>query len=186
MKAVLHLGLFLVYFSVQVVFSQMPKPGKYQSDDGMASFSIAILPEGIIELTEPSLTSQYMKDGDLYRNNNPEYSNYLIRVESENEIFSLKDNSTVTYKFTWIGSEVIESEDCLLYHKYQDLASDDNEVEVQAYTFCSAAALAKCNYTSQGFQSYLLGIVMTLKQIIVDPDKCPCLDVIPQNVWDDN
>ncbi len=178
---------FVVFFlSFQISNSQSLKPGKYQSDDGNINVSVSILEDGSIELIDPRITSVYIKSGDLFRNSNPKYTNYLIRVESENIFYTLKDNNDSEFRFTWIGNETMVSEDCVLYEKYLDLAGDENEVEVQAYTFCAAAALAKCNYTEEGYKTYAAGVVTLLKQIIVDSNVCPCLDVIPISIWNSN
>ena len=183
-------ALFLLSALVAVSFftiAQNPKNGKYQSKDGMVSISIEIQEDGSLQLTEPNKVSIYKKDGNYYRHSEPKYSMYMIRVGSPDEIYTFKDGySNSEYLFTWIGSEEVVVEGCALYDKYLEKSEEAEGNEVQAWTFCAAAALAKCNYTKEGFETQAAAIVMTLKQILVNVNKCPCEDVIPASIWNNN
>lgn len=184
MKSIIILAF--MSFSFLGVQAQSPKPGKYQSADGNYSFSVAVNDDGSLEITEPNKVSVYKKEGALYRHTDPKYSMYLIRVESDTEIYTLKEGNSNEYQFTWIGSDEVSIDDCPLYEKYLEKAEEGTESEVQAWTFCAAAALAKCNYTEAGFNTQAAAIVMTLKQILVNESKCPCEDVIPASIWKNN
>jgi hypothetical protein len=176
----------LIVFSFNS-FAQTPKNGKYQSKDGMVNISIEVQSDGSLELTEPNKVSVYNKEGNYYRHSEQKYSMYMIRVGSPDEIYTFKDGySNSEYKFTWIGSGEVMAEGCALYDKYLEKAEEAEDNEVQAWTFCAAAALAKCSYTSEGFETQAAAIVMTLKQILVNQEKCPCEDVIPASIWKNN
>lgn len=164
-------------------FGQLPKEGKYQSSDGVANFSLSILENGDLQMVEPNKTSIYNKAGDFYQAAEEKYSNYMMRVESPAVIYAFKKGGNIETKYSWVGPEIMSEENCDLAEKYQNLADDENDPEVQAYTFCAIAALAKCNYTPEGYANYAKGIALVLKQILVNPEKCPCTDVISSSIW---
>ena len=179
--------LFCTLLSISFCsWAQTPQDGRYQSSDGYYSFSLTVLDDGSLEVVEPNKTSIYTKSGNQFQHSEAKYSHYMIKVTSATELYTFKDGYEGQTKFTWIGSDVLSEEDCVLAEKYQELAADEDDPEVQAYTFCAVAALAKCNYTAEGFATYAASIVLVMKQIIVDKNKCPCTDVIPQSIWDAN
>lgn len=177
---------FLLLFYTTISFSQTPKPGRYQSTDGRYSISIGVTADGSIEVKEPNKISVYTKSGTYYRHTEPKYSAYLIRVGNNNDIYTFKEGTNGEYRFDWAGSEEISGTGCALYDKYLAKATEAEGDEVQAWTFCAAAAKAKCNSSAEAFREQAAGIVTTLKLIIVDKAKCPCEDVIPSYIWANN
>lgn len=181
-----YLTLLFVSCSIFIANAQQPKEGRYQSADGSYQFSLKNLNDSSIEVTESNLTSVYNKSGNAYQHSNPKYAQFMMRVNAPTEIVAFKTNGKQETKYTWIGNRTLSEEDCPLAEKYQTLAEDDSNPEVQAYSFCAAAAMMKCSYTPQGFAAYAATMVKTMKLIIVDAAKCPCTDVIPQSIWDAN
>lgn len=175
-----------VLLMVTTTHAQTPKPGKYQSTDGRYSIWIGVTPDGYIEVKEPNKISVYIKSGNYFRHSDPKYSTYLIRVGTNNDIYTLKEGTNGEFRFNWASYEEISSGGCALYDKYLAKATEAEENEVQAWTFCAAAAKAKCNSSAEAFREQAAGIVTTLKLIIVDKAKCPCEDVIPSYIWANN
>lgn len=178
--------LFLSFCCLWNAFAQQAKEGLYQSADGVAQFSLKNLDDSSIQVTETNMTSVYNKNGDSYQHSDARYSQYMMRVNAPTEIIAFKSTGGNETKYTWIGSTNLTEEDCPLGEKYQGLAEDDSNPEVQAYSFCAAAAMMKCSYTPEGFAAYAATITKTMKLIMVDVNKCPCTDVIPQSIWDAN
>jgi hypothetical protein len=166
--------------------AQTPKPGKYQSADGRYSISISVTTDGSIQVNEPNKVSVYKKDGNYYRHSDPKYSAYLIKVGNDSDLYTLKEGTNSEYRFSWVSGEEISQNGCALYDKYLAKATEAEENEVQAWTFCAAAAKAKCNSSAEAFREQAGVIVTTLKQILVDNNKCPCEDVIPNSIWANN
>lgn len=182
-KCMLLLPTLVIITSI--VHAQTPKPGKYLSADGSYSISVSVTADGSIEIKEPTRTSIYKKEGNFYRHSDPKYSAYRIRVGANNDLYTSKEGSSNEYRFNWASNEEVVIEGCALYDKYTEKAEEGDEKEVQAWTFCAAAALAKCNYTEDGFKVMVKGIVASLKPILLDK-KCPCEDVIPLAIWNAN
>lgn len=151
------------------------------------SYSVIVKQEGnIITLTEPNKVNQYKSTGgNTFYHTEPKYSHYYIKIISDNkynvgkqggteQLFSLSGNNT--------NSEVLSTglDNCPLYDKYLNLTTNDQD-DVQAWAFCGAAALAKCSNSE--YTDYLKPIITSLKSIVVDSSKCPCLDVISQSEW---
>lgn len=187
MKSSIHSLLVtcvLLLTAKTVLYSQTP--GKYQSVDGRYSISIGVTADGSIEVKEPNKTSLYTKSGNYFRHSDPKYSAFLIRVGNDKTIYTLKEGTNGEYQFNWISNEEISSGGCALYDKYLAKATEAEGDEVQAWTFCAAAAKAKCNSSVDAFRDQAAGIVTTLKLIIVDKDNCPCPEVIPTDIWRNN
>ena len=180
-----HFTPFFVVCCFFFAYAQQAKEGLYQSSDGAAQFSLRNPDNSSIEVTESNMTSIYNKNGDSYRHSDARYAQYMMRVISETEIVAFKNTGGNETKYTWIGDMSLSEQDCLLAEKYQAMAEEGNP-EVQAYSFCAAAALMKCSYTPQGFATYAATITQTMKLIMVDASKCPCTDVIPQSIWEAN
>lgn len=181
-----HLTLLFVTCCFLFTYAQKPREGLYQSADGAYQFSLKNLSDSSIEVTETNMTSVYNKIGNTYQHSTPKYAHFMMRVNGPTEMVAFKTNTNQETKYTWIGNTTLSEEDCPLAEKYQTLAEDDSNPDAQAFSFCAAAALMKCSYTSQGFAAYAATMVKTMKLIIVDAAKCPCTDVIPQSIWDAN
>lgn len=181
-----YLTILFVICCFLLTYAQQPKEGLYQSADGAYQFSLKNLSDSSIEVTETNMTSVYNKSGNAYQHSIPKYAHFMMRVISPTEMVAFKTNTNQETKYTWIGNTTLSEEDCPLAEKYQTLAEDDSNPEVQAYSFCAAAAMMKCSYTPQGFAAYAATMVKTMKLIIVDATKCPCTDVIPQSIWNAN
>lgn len=176
----------IMTFLVFDCLAQNPKDGTYQSSDGSYRFSLTALDESTFEVTEPNKKSVYKKNGSVYQNTDPQYSNFAIKVKSPTELSALKGENSNEVGFSWVGNGIVASKDCPLAEKYEALAENDNDPEVQAYTFCALTAQVKCSYTAEGFAAYVPGVVIMLKPIVVNKSKCPCTDVISQSDWDAN
>lgn len=185
MKNLVIITVFIISLPF-IGLSQTPKEGSYQSADGAYNFSLTLLDNGNLEIVEPNKTSIYQKSGNAFQHAEAKYSQYMIRIASPTVLYSFKKGNTGETQYSWIGTDIFSEEECALAEKYQEMAEDEDDPEVQAYTFCAVAALAKCNYTPEGFATYAAGTVMVMKQIIVNKSKCPCTDVIPQAIWDAN
>lgn len=68
-----------------------------------------------------------------------------------------------------------------LVEKYQKLAGED--YEIQAWVFCAAAALVKCASSPEGFEDNAKDIVLSMREIVVNQNQCPCQDVISPTIW---
>ncbi len=66
--------------------------------------------------------------------------------------------------------------------KYQALALTDKK-DVQSWAFCSAAALKRSMATKDEADAYGREAAERLASISVDPDKNPCPDAIPVDLW---
>lgn len=66
--------------------------------------------------------------------------------------------------------------------KYQALALSDKK-DVQSWAFCSAAALKRSMATKAEADDYGREAARRLASISVDPDRNPCPDAIPAELW---
>lgn len=184
-------GLFFfwvaVFFNPIFLMAQQLAAGNYTSSDG--NYTVSVSQEGdFITLIEPNRESVYKSAGDNYYYHTEEkYANYYLRVAGENDFYSGKNGGS-EHAFSFSGAAISTdnmeeaSKNCPLYDKYLKLSEED-DTEVQAWTFCGAAALANCTYNEKGASQYIDGIILTLKTILVNPEICPCTDVISQVRW---
>ena len=162
--------------------------GIYSSSDLGNTYTVSVIQDGnTITITEPNRSNQYKSNGGaIYNHAEAKYSNFYIKVVSENSYMAGKQGAKEQL-FTFTGDSTTDVnvlpsgiDDCPLYDKYLKLAQTD-EVEVQAWAFCGAAALAKCTYSDSS--DYLEPLIKALKSIAVDPSTCPCQDAISQTEW---
>lgn len=171
------------------VFSQNRlEPGTYTSADGYYSFQIAYSEEGL-QVIEPTRANLYRMGSDgRYYHSEPQYASYYIRVINSKELRTGKAGASES-AFTWTGyatemnlEDLDLDENCTATaEKYQNLAVDD--YETQAWVFCAAAAMVKCMSGEKDFEEYAESIVLSLREIIVNQEKCPCEDVISPEIW---
>lgn len=181
---------FLLFLAAITVNAQTLTNGNYTSADG--NYTVAVAHNGNeITLTEPNKVNVYQSNGDnVYYHTEPKYADYYLKITSTHDYYTGKNGGT-EYLFTFAGSNTLQDDlaegidNCPLYDKYENLASED-EVNVQTWTFCGAAALMQCTYNAEGAKKYISDIITTLKLILTDSTTCPCTDVIPQAVWDTN
>jgi len=176
----------LLILACFILNAQALQTGNYTSSDG--NYTVSIEQNGDeISLIEPNKSNIYKKTtSDYYYHTEPKYNTYYVRLVGNNKFYSGK-NDGKEFLFTLSStnpSEAIESVDnCPLYDKYLKLSQED-PVEVQAWTFCGAAAIAKCTYNAEASQSYNKTIIAGLKAILEDQNRCPCEDVISKSEWD--
>ncbi|MDR6764369.1 hypothetical protein J2Y38_004602 [Flavobacterium sp. 2755] len=144
--------------------------------------------DDIITITEPNRKSQYVHtNGNTYWHTEAKYSQvFYVRVISNTQFYAGKKGQGEGL-YTYQGGNTKKEEvllsgidNCPLYDKYLNLSQTD-PIEVQAWTFCGAAALAKCTYTD--YSNYLPPIIRGLKSILENVSKCPCTDVITTQEW---
>jgi len=182
--------LILVAFYGNALMSQTLYSGTYSSSDLGYTYSVNVKQEGnIITITEPNRINRYIKsDGNIFYHSEAKYSHFYIKVTADNKYYAGKQGSNPQL-FTFSGGNANEEEslpsgidDCPLYDKYLKMAQTD-EIEVQSWAFCGAAALAKCTYSDP--KLYIEQVIKSLKPIMDDPLTCPCTDVITQKEWQD-
>jgi len=181
---------FLLFLAAITVNAQTLTNGNYTSADGY--YTVKITHNGNeITLTEPNKVNEYQSSGgNVYYHTEPKYADYYLKVTGTQQYYTGKNGGT-EYLFTFSGSNKLQDDlaegmdNCPLYDKYESLASED-EVNVQTWSFCGAAALVQCTYDEEGAKEYIKGIITTLRLILTDPDICPCTDVISQAVWNAN
>jgi len=181
----------LLLLTVITIKAQTLSNGNYTSADGNYTVSVEHS-QNQITLTEPNKINVYQSiGGNVYYHTEPKYSDYYLKVTSTYEYYAGKKNGSTEYLFTFSGSNTLQEDlaegmdNCPLYDKYENLAAED-ELNAQAWTFCAAAALVQCTYNTDGAKKYIKDIITTLKLIATDPSTCPCIDVIPETVWDAN
>lgn len=162
--------------------------GRYSSADGLYSFEVSYIDKGL-KVVEPSRTNIYTLGSDgLYHHSEAQYSNFYIRIISANELRTGSGRPTESV-FTYVGPAMQPltgddafSDECMaIAEKYHKLAQED--FETQAWTFCSLAATVKCAAEPEGFEAYARQVVLSLRTMVVDQNKCPCEDVISQELW---
>lgn len=166
--------------------AQTLKKGNYTSSDGR--YTVSVEQDGaLISLIEPNKKNVYKKtNANYYRHADPQYGAFYLRVVSEHKFYSGKTNSNeilFTADNTDSEEPITSADNCPLYDKYLKLSKTDTE-EAQAWSFCAAAALAKCTYNAAASLAYVKTIIESLKSILVDQNKCPCEDVITKAEWD--
>ncbi|WP_333599887.1 hypothetical protein [Flavobacterium sp.] len=180
--------LLLVLFYGNVLLCQTLTSGIYSSSDLGYTYSVDTKQEGnIITITEPNRVNKYIKsDGNIYYHSEAKYDQFYIKVVANNKYYTGKKGGTEQL-FTLSSendnsTETLPSgiDNCPLYDKYLKMAQTD-DVEVQAWVFCGAAALAKCTYSDA--KPYIEQIIKSLKPIMDNPSDCPCTDVNTQIEW---
>jgi hypothetical protein len=187
MKMIKLFLLILLVFGITST-AQTLLSGSYSSSDLGNTYTVLAKHEGnTVTITEPNRSNQYRSNGGIiYNHTEQKYSNFYIKVVSENKYLAGKQGAK-EQMFTYNGNNTnyvevlpLGIDDCPLYDKYLQLAQT-NEIEVQAWAFCGAAALAKCTYSDS--TNYLEPLIKALKSIAVDLYICPCQDVITQAEW---
>lgn len=177
-----------MFFNVNVFSQVRLDPGTYTSSDGYYSIQVVIVPEGL-QIIEPTKVNLYkLGSNGWYWHSDQKYSQYYIKIVNSKELRTGKEGA-VESVFSWAGplkeinlEDVELNKDCMmLAEKYQALAIDD--VDTQAWTFCAAAAVVKCMGSEEDFENYAESIIISLKQIVVNKEKCPCEDVISAALW---
>lgn len=180
--------LILVAFYGNALMGQTLYSGTYSSSDLGHTYSVNVKQEGnIITITEPNRVNRYIKsDGNIYIHSEAKYAHFFIKVTADNKYYAGRKGSNPQL-FTFFSGNANEVEslpsgidNCPLYDKYLKLAQTD-EIEVQAWAFCGAAALARCTYSDP--KLYIEQVIKSLKPIMVDLSACPCTDVITQIEW---
>lgn len=180
--------LILFAFCGNALMSQTLESGIYSSSDLGHTYSVETKQEGnIITITEPNRVNRYVKsDGNIYYHSEAKYDNFYIKVVANNKFYTGKRGGTEQlFKLSSENensNEILPSgiDNCPLYDKYLKLAQTD-DIEVQAWAFCGAAALAKCTYSDS--KIYIEQVIKSLKPIMDNPSECPCKDVITQIEW---
>jgi len=180
----------LLLFTTLAINAQTLSSGNYTSADG--NYTVAVAHNGNeVTLTEPNKVNVYQSNGgNVYYHTEPKYADYYLKITGTHEYYTGK-NGGAEYLFTFAGSNTLQEDlaegidNCPLYDKYENLASED-EVNAQTWAFCGAAALVQCTYNEEGAKEYIKGVITTLRLILTDPDTCPCTDVISKAVWDAN
>lgn len=165
--------------------AQTLKKGNYTSSDG--KYTVSVEQNGsLISIIEPNKKNTYKKaNANYFYHADPKYGEFYVRVVSDSKFYSGKTNGGENL-FTANNSEseetITSADNCPLYDKYLKLSKNDPE-ETQAWSFCAAAALAKCTYNPTASVAYVKAIIESLKSILVDQSKCPCEDVITKAEW---
>lgn len=181
-------AIIIIFIGIGPIKAQILSSGNYTSSDGMLTVAISH-EKNMIWLTSPSKTDEYkLRAGNVYYHTDPKYSGYYIRVTGTNKYYTGKSGGG-EYLFNFSGENSSSSvelplgiDNCPLYDKYLKLAQTD-ETEVQAWTFCGAAAFAKCTYNKLGVLEYITPIIKAMKYIVEDVSKCPCEDAITAQEW---
>lgn len=188
MKTIRILFLFVGMLVSGEVSAQTLKSGTYSSSDLGYTYTVVVKQEGnVITITEPNRTNYYKSSGgNTYYHTESKYAHFYIQISGNDNYYAGKQGGS-RQLFTFQGENTNEDEvlpsgidDCPLYDKYLNLSQTDHN-DAQSWTFCGAAALAKCTYTD--VTPYLKPLILALKAIVVDKSKCPCLDAITQNEW---
>lgn len=191
MKTIIKTFCLLVFVAVTTkAYAQTLTNGNYTSADGYYTVSV-VHQNNEITLTEPNKVNVYQNAGNnMYYHTEPKYADYYLKIAGTQQYYTGKNGGT-EYLFTFSGSNTLQDDlaagidNCPLYDKYENLASED-ELNAQVWTFCGAAALVKCTYNEEGASKYIKDVIVTLKLIMTDPSTCPCTDVISQAVWNAN
>jgi hypothetical protein len=168
-------------------YSQTLEAGSYTSSDG--GYTFIVKQDGdVVEITEPNKVNNYKKrQGNVYYHTEPKYAAYYIKIAGADRLYTGKDGGA-EYLFVRSGGAgdlASGTDDCPVYEKYSELMSEDPD-NTQAWTFCAAAAIAKCTYTAEGAKSYLVPIIQAMKSMMDDGAVCPCKDAIDESLWNAN
>ncbi|KAA9327702.1 hypothetical protein F0P96_17150 [Hymenobacter busanensis] len=165
--------------------------GTYISSDGRMEVLVDMQADGTFILKAPNRTNRYVRQsGDVYQH--AEMTNYQLRVVSPTKFTSFMAGGGNPFDFTLSRpgltppTAVAEHPQWqALYDKYKTKAQQAEGDEVQAWTFCAAVAYTRAHMANnqEVTDSYIEPIIVSLKQILVEPQTCPCSDVIPAALW---
>lgn len=156
--------------------------GSYRLKGGYYQIEVEFKDGGLV-VTEPNKVSHYRKVGEnLY-----EFPNagkiYLLEVLDERTLKASKRDSNDAPTFLeLVGAPGGEARFAALAEKYQRLAQTDSD-NVQAWSFCAGAALARAQHSGDEADSYAAAAAAQLKLIMVDAARSPCPDAIPPDLW---
>lgn len=153
----------------------------------------AELKGGKLIVIEPNRTTPYtLLAGNKYQYYHDEFQKtYYVEIIDANTLHFTSSNTPDTTVLKRMSAEsIVTSWDKYdrymeIAEKYQALAENksDSDLEVQAYTFCAASALNGAMKTEKEYHEYALQAASALKLILVNPNKNPCSDAIPDLVW---
>ena len=159
MKTIIKTFCLLLFVAVTTkAYAQTLTNGNYTSADGYYTVSV-VHQNNEITLTEPNKVNVYQNAGNnMYYHTEPKYADYYLKITGTQQYYTGKNGGT-EYLFTFSGSNTLQDDlaggidNCPLYDKYENLASED-ELNAQVWTFCGAAALVKCTYNEEGASGY--------------------------------
>lgn len=153
----------------------------------------AELKGGKLIVYEPNRTTPYtLLAGNKYQYYHEKFQKtYYVEIVDPNTLhFSSSNTQDTSVLKRMNATAIVTSGDehdkyMAIAEKYQALAANksDDDPEVQAYTFCAASALSGAMKTEKEYHEYARQASVALKQILVNPNKNPCSDAIPDLVW---
>lgn len=182
---------FLLVVLFTLLEAQSIEPGVFEMEGGNYSVSVKFQ-DSSIEVTEPNrVTSYTLLSGNKYQYYHEEFQKtYYVEIMDPNTLsFTSSNTSGATILKRSSQTLKAASKDYDRYmaiaNKYKEMAENDadDDMEVQAYTFCSVSALAGAMKTEKEFIEYASQVALTLKTILVNPNKNPCQDAIPAAAW---
>lgn len=168
-------------------------PGSYATENGGWSCNLTVNADKSITIAEPNLTATYRPVGNnvysYVHTNGADYRVQAIDSKTFKVYHVNTPNNFTRYFLTGAASSGSATTGPAgpdykkIAGKYRDKMKSDPK-DAQMYAFCAAAAMARAMYDEDAFKAYAKKIVASLKQIVVNKQKCPCEDAISQNIWD--
>jgi len=184
------LSVLLIFFC-NCVFAQIKLlSGNYTSQDGNMTVSIRFNDDNTLTLVEPNLASIYKKvSANEYQTISAYGTDFRLQALDAKSVKTYKIKSPNAFSlFSYSGAIIspVSPAEATKYRriaqKYHDLMKTDPN-NVQVYSFCAAAAIARATYNKDGYEEYARKVILSLKQFLVDMNKCPCEDAIPASTW---
>ena len=189
------LFLLLSFFSLLFAHGQNLKPGYYKTADGAHYRNVQIESNGNIKAEVSYGWDVYqLESGNKYKGittakngkSTPAAKDFYLEIISDKEIYLYQagqNKTKLTYQGATMESAVIN--DCELYKKYLEKLSSGN-ADVQIVSFCASGAMQLCNSKDDEFKKmYMKQITKSIKSVSTST-TCPCSDVIPIDIWENN
>lgn len=185
--------LIVLFFTFLNSFAQIQMmEGEYSSNNGQYVCKVSFK-NGNLITNEVNRESPFSPttNKNIYSFVHPNGTDYRIRVINETSFVTYHFNrpeNTGTY-YSYIGNAVIIrgrdgfTDYKIIAEEYKARIKTDPK-NAQANAFCAAAAMAKGTFNEEAYLKYSKKIIESLKQIVVDKNKCPCdKGPITQEMW---
>ena len=163
--------------------------GQFEMEGG--NYTIEVKMEGgNLVVVEPKRTTPYtLEKPNRYKYYHEGFDKtYYVDIVDPNTLHFTSSNTSTTTVMKRANAQAIaaagerHAQFSKIAEKYKALAQDDSP-EVQAWTFCAAAAHAGAMKTEEEYREYAYQSARALLPIMVSARNNPCSDAIPQELW---
>ncbi len=197
--------IFIVFPTLLIfhsnLYCQMPKKGYWESASGRSSISIVQVGNDEFRTGRGDVNTRV--EGNLFLKTHlwdgvsktpfNKYKVYTKIISPTHIILFDDDKSTDDTSFYWQSDEISYSEaddDCkekaTFYNEKATEAQKNGPMEGFSYLGCSTLAMQLCTVASEDIRIQLIKKYAKNLRQMDSSIKCPCPDVIPQEVWEAN